>query len=78
VSRPPTIMRAWATLDQMVVTVTHQGGGPEAPYVGLVPQPSSSPGRGVGLWIADQLLVITFSRTPDGFTIRLLAGSVTP
>jgi anti-sigma regulatory factor (Ser/Thr protein kinase) len=73
--RRPVIMRAWAGPRRMVVTVMDHGPGPDDPYVGLVPQSSPAHGRGgLGLWIVDQLVAALYSRSSDGFTVRLVVG----
>lgn len=69
--RPPVRVRAWASADRVVVTVTDQGRGPQDPLVGLVPAREHEPG-GWGLWIAHQLCSdIDLVPSDDDFTVRL-------
>jgi anti-sigma regulatory factor (Ser/Thr protein kinase) len=78
--RPPVTVRIWAAGDRVVVTVHDTGRGPADPLAGLVPVPSSTPGRhlGLGLWVTHQLdIEVTLRHASDGFTVRLrrLPGS---
>lgn len=76
---PPVIVRAWGADERMVVTVSDAGQGPSDPYAGLVPQPAAHEGNGgLGLWVVNQLTVVSYNREPTGFTIRLVAGSPVP
>jgi anti-sigma regulatory factor (Ser/Thr protein kinase) len=75
---PPITMKVWADNDRMIVTVHDHGDGPADPYVGLVPKSSTSSGQGgLGLWIVDQLLPVSYVRG-DGFTIGLVGGRPLP
>ncbi|WP_311560566.1 sensor histidine kinase [Pseudonocardia charpentierae] len=67
--RPPTVLRLWAQLDRITVTVTDTGPGPTDPFVGLLP-PELSNSSGLGLWLSHQLVDIT-RRHPHGNTVRL-------
>ncbi len=72
--RPPVRMRAWAEPGRIVVTVTDAGPGPSDPAAGLMPA-SGGPG-GLGLWLAHQMCAyVSLRRGPDGFTVRLVAGT---
>jgi anti-sigma regulatory factor (Ser/Thr protein kinase) len=74
--RPPIVLRAWTAPRRMVVTVTDTGTGPADPYVGLLPQPGAPEG-GLGLWITHQMCsFVGLHRHPNGFTIRLVAGTL--
>jgi hypothetical protein len=69
--------------DRVVVTVHDTGRGPADPLAGLVPVPSSTPDRhlGLGLWVMHQLDIdVTLRHASDGFTVRLrhLPGSSRP
>jgi anti-sigma regulatory factor (Ser/Thr protein kinase) len=56
----------------MLVVVNDRGLGPEDPYVGLTLQASAMDGDGgFGLWLAHQLVDVTYQHSPDGFTVRL-------
>jgi hypothetical protein len=58
-----------------VATVTDQGHGLTNPFAGLLRTKETST-DGLGLWLAHQICNhVTFSRTNDGFTIRLVAGA---
>jgi anti-sigma regulatory factor (Ser/Thr protein kinase) len=81
--RPPVIARIWAAGDRVVITVHDTGHGPADRLAGLVPVPSSTPDRhlGMGLWVTHQLDIdVTLRYAGDGFTIRLrhLPGSSGP
>jgi anti-sigma regulatory factor (Ser/Thr protein kinase) len=81
--RPPVTVRIWAAGDRVVVTVHDIGCGPADPLAGLVPVPSSTPDRhlGLGLWVTHQLDIdVTLRHASDGFTVRLrhLPGSSRP
>lgn len=76
--RPPTTLRAWAGPDRLVATVHDRGPGPADPFAGLVP-PQSDAAGGCGLWIAHQMCSrVSLVREPDGFTVRLVAGTPRP
>jgi anti-sigma regulatory factor (Ser/Thr protein kinase) len=81
--RPPVTVRIWAAGDRVVVTVHDTGYGPADPLAGLVPVPSSTPDRhlGLGLWVMHQLDIdVTLRHAGDGFTVRVrhLPGSSRP
>jgi anti-sigma regulatory factor (Ser/Thr protein kinase) len=72
--RPPATVRIWAAGERVVVTVHDTGNGPADRLAGLVPAPSSTPDRhlGLGLWVMHQLDIdVTLRHTSDGFTVRL-------
>jgi anti-sigma regulatory factor (Ser/Thr protein kinase) len=72
--RPPVTVRIWAEGDRVVVTVHDTGDGPADRLAGLVPVPSSTPDRhlGLGLWVTHQLDIdVTLRHAGDGFTVRL-------
>jgi anti-sigma regulatory factor (Ser/Thr protein kinase) len=78
--RPPATVRIWAAPDSIVVTVHDTGPGPVDRLAGLVPAPSGTSDRrlGLGLWVIHQLDIdVTLRHTGDGFTVRLrhLPGS---
>jgi len=80
---PPATVRIWAAGERVVVTVHDTGNGPADRLAGLVPVPSSTPDRhlGLGLWVMHQLDIdVTLRHTSDGFTVRLrhLPGSSRP
>ena len=67
-------MRIWAAGERVVVTVHDTGDGPADRLAGLVPVPSSTPDRhlGLGLWVMHQLDIdVTLRYADDGFTVRL-------
>jgi anti-sigma regulatory factor (Ser/Thr protein kinase) len=69
---PPVRLRLWSAADRIVATVTDGGEGPPDPFVGLLPA-ASRESAGLGLWMAHQMCShITFDRTADRFTIRLV------
>jgi anti-sigma regulatory factor (Ser/Thr protein kinase) len=72
--QPPATVRIWAAADRVVVTVRDTGNGPADRLAGLVPVPSSTPDRhlGLGLWVMHQLDIdVTLRHAGDGFTVRL-------
>ena len=72
--RPPATVRIWAAPDSIVVTIHDTGPGPADRLAGLVPAPSGTSDRqlGLGLWVIYQLdLDVTLRRASDGFTVRL-------
>ncbi|SCL23551.1 Anti-sigma regulatory factor (Ser/Thr protein kinase) [Micromonospora rhizosphaerae] len=72
---PPVRMVLWSGADRIVVTVSDAGDGPKDPYAGLLPANNGSAG-GLGLWITYQSCNhVAMHRGPDGFTMRLTAGS---
>jgi anti-sigma regulatory factor (Ser/Thr protein kinase) len=73
---PPVVVRLWSTPRRMVVAVSDTGFGPSDPFAGLLPVAGVETG-GLGLWLAHQLCgLVAFDRSPDGFTIRLVAGEL--
>jgi anti-sigma regulatory factor (Ser/Thr protein kinase) len=74
--RPPVQMRAWSSETRVVITVTDKGDGPTDPFAGLLPTQEDATG-GRGLWIAHQTCShVAYARDPDGWTIRLTAGTL--
>ncbi|MEO3776466.1 sensor histidine kinase [Micromonospora sp. B11E3] len=74
--RPPVRMRLWVGADRVVVTVSDGGHGPQDPFAGLLPAGDGVVVGGLGLWIAHQSCNhVTSHRGPDGFTVRLTAGT---
>lgn len=74
--RPPVTVRIWRGPRSLLVTVHDTGPGPADRTVGLVPTTGSPTGAGMGLWISAQLDVASdLLWTPDGFTVRLRAGT---
>ncbi|MBV9205949.1 MAG: ATP-binding protein [Actinobacteria bacterium] len=72
--RPPVTVRIWATSGRMVVRVHGTGPGPADPLAGLIPARFRPDIAGAGLWIIHMLgLDATLIRSPDGFTVRLVA-----
>lgn len=77
--RPPVQLRAWAAPDRIVVAVRDQGNGPADPYAGYLPGHRNETSAGLGLWLTNQMCSrVTLSNTPDGFTLRLIAGTPPP
>jgi anti-sigma regulatory factor (Ser/Thr protein kinase) len=81
--RPPVTVCIWRAGDRVVVTVHDTGHGPADRLAGLVPVPSSTPDRrlGMGLWVTHQLDIdVTLRHAGDGFTVRLrhLPGPSSP
>jgi len=73
---PPVLFRLWTADDRIVVTVSDSGSGTTDPYAGLLPAPRA-PAGGLGLWLAHQLCDhVHLHRSADGFTVRLIAGSL--
>jgi anti-sigma regulatory factor (Ser/Thr protein kinase) len=69
----PVRLRAWARPGRVVVTVVDRGPGPADAAAGL--RPGAGPG-GLGLWVVHQLCAyVSLQRTPEGFTVRLVAAS---
>ena len=57
------------------MTVSDGGSGTTDPYAGLLPT-ARAPAGGLGLWLAHQLCDhVHLHSSPDGFTVRLIAGS---
>jgi anti-sigma regulatory factor (Ser/Thr protein kinase) len=76
--RPPATVRIWATPGRIVVTVHDKGRGPADRLAGLVPAPSNTSDRrlGLGLWAMHQLDIdIALRHADDGFTVRLRSGT---
>jgi anti-sigma regulatory factor (Ser/Thr protein kinase) len=72
-------VRIWATPGRIVVTVHDKGRGPADRLAGLVPAPSNSSDRrlGLGLWAMHQLDIdVALRHTDDGFTVRLRSGTI--
>jgi anti-sigma regulatory factor (Ser/Thr protein kinase) len=72
--RPLVTVRIWAAPDRVVVTVHDTGPGPANPVAGLVPTPSRTRDRhlGLGLWVIHQLDIdVALRHADDGFTVRL-------
>jgi anti-sigma regulatory factor (Ser/Thr protein kinase) len=75
--QPPVDLRAWAADDRVVVAIRDRGPGPADPFAGYLPRTGHS--GGLGLWTTHQLCSrVTLSPTPDGFTVRLVAGTPHP
>ncbi|HET6949344.1 MAG TPA: anti-sigma factor RsbA family regulatory protein [Acidimicrobiales bacterium] len=73
--RPPVDVRAWAAGSRVVVAVRDRGTGPGDPYAGYLPGISGGAG-GYGMWIMNQAIArASFTTGPDGFTVRLVAGT---
>jgi anti-sigma regulatory factor (Ser/Thr protein kinase) len=76
--RPPATVRIWAAPGRIVVTVHDKGRGPGDHLAGLVPAPSntSDRGLGLGLWAMHQLDIdVALRHADDGFTVRLRGGT---
>jgi anti-sigma regulatory factor (Ser/Thr protein kinase) len=72
---PPVLVRGWAGLDRVVVTVTDRGKGPTDPFAGLQPA-AHAPAGGLGLWLLNQLCDhVATHRDLNGFTIRMISGN---
>jgi anti-sigma regulatory factor (Ser/Thr protein kinase) len=77
--RRPVELRAWAAPERVLVVVRDQGGGPSDPYAGYLPKRGEQVDTGLGLWIAHQICSrVTLTHTPEGFTVRLVAGTPHP
>jgi anti-sigma regulatory factor (Ser/Thr protein kinase) len=77
--RPPVELRAWATRDRVLVVVRDRGGGPSDPYAGYLPGRGEQVDSGLGLWISRQVCSrVTLAHTPEGFVVRLVAGTPYP
>jgi anti-sigma regulatory factor (Ser/Thr protein kinase) len=77
--RPPATVRIWATPGRIVVTVHDKGRGPADRLAGLVPAPSNTSDRrlGLGLWTMHQLDIdVALRHADDGFTVRLRSGTI--
>jgi anti-sigma regulatory factor (Ser/Thr protein kinase) len=76
--RPPVDLRAWATRRRIVVSVTDRGPGPSDPFAGFLPRRGDEAG-GLGLWMVNQACSrVAYLPEPDGFTIRVTAGTLPP
>jgi anti-sigma regulatory factor (Ser/Thr protein kinase) len=74
--RPPVMLCAWRSPDEVTVTITDHGGGPTDPTVGLAPADRAPGEGGFGLWIAHQLCrEVTLHRAGDAFSVRLVASN---
>jgi anti-sigma regulatory factor (Ser/Thr protein kinase) len=71
---PPVTVRAWVSPGRFVCTVTDRGAGFDDPFAGYVRGGGEDLPEGrLGLWLARQLCdEVTTSRTPEGFTARLV------
>jgi len=77
--RPPVDLRAWAAADRVLVVVRDRGRGPSDPYAGYLPRRGEQVDSGLGLWITRQVCSrVTLTQTPEGFTVRLVAGTPYP
>lgn len=71
----PAQVRYWVGPDRVVITVTDAGKGPLDPFAGLRAA-AHAPAGGLGLWLTHQLCDhVAMSRTPEGFTIRMISGN---
>jgi anti-sigma regulatory factor (Ser/Thr protein kinase) len=69
--RPPIVVRAWFAPDRVVVSVLDHGGGPDNPFVGMLPL-ESAPAGGLGLHVVYQTCsLVTMSRNESDFTVHL-------
>lgn len=72
--QPPVDLRAWDAEDRVVVAIRDRGRGPADPFAGYLPRTDDL--GGLGLWTTHQACRrVTLSPTPDGFTVRLVAGT---
>ena len=77
--RPPVELRAWAAPHRVLVIVRDRGSGPSDPYAGYLPRRGEQVDTGMGLWITRQVCSrVTLTQTPDGFAVRLVAGTPYP
>ena len=77
--RPPVEFRAWAAPERVLVVVRDRGSGPSDPYAGYLPRRGEQVDSGLGLWITRQVCSrVTLSQTPEGFAVRLVAGTPYP
>jgi anti-sigma regulatory factor (Ser/Thr protein kinase) len=77
--RPPVELRAWAAPDRVLVVVRDKGSGTSDPYAGYLPRRGEQVDGGLGLWITRQLCRrVTLTQTPEGFAVRLVAGTPYP
>jgi len=77
--RPPATVRIWATPARIVVTVHDTDRGPADHLAGLIPAPTHTSDRrlGLGLWAMHQLGIDVALRHPDdGFTVRPPGGTI--
>jgi anti-sigma regulatory factor (Ser/Thr protein kinase) len=72
--KPPVTVRVWPTPDWVLCTVTDRGRGFDDPFTGYVRGAGETLPEGrFGLWLARQLSdELVASRTPEGFTVRLV------
>lgn len=71
---PPVVVRCWAGVNRIVVTVSDRGRGPTDPFAGLQAA-AHAPNGGFGLWLAHQLCDhVTMDHGDDGFTLRMISG----
>ena len=72
---PPVTLRAWASDDEVLVTVDDCGPGIDDPFAGLVVECRDMGAGGRGLWMAHQLCGdVALMNHSDGFRVRLVAG----
>ena len=77
--RPPVELRAWAAPERVLVIVRDRGSGPSDPYAGYLPRRGEQVDTGLGLWIIHQVCSrVTLTHAPEGFTVRLVAGTPHP
>jgi anti-sigma regulatory factor (Ser/Thr protein kinase) len=77
--RPPVEFRAWAAPERVLVVVRDRGSGPSDPYAGYLPRRGEQVDSGLGLWITRQVCSrVTLIQTPEGFAVRLVAGTPYP
>lgn len=72
--QPPVTARVWLSPGRVVCTVTDRGAGFDDPFAGYLRGAGEDLPEGrFGLWLARQLChELTTSRTPEGFTARLV------
>jgi len=77
--RPPTVLRLWTKPGRGTVTVTDAGPGPVDPLVSQLPKELLTDAAddpvtpALGLWLIHQLVDVSRSSDPSGYTIRLTA-----
>jgi anti-sigma regulatory factor (Ser/Thr protein kinase) len=71
---PPVTVRAWPARGRVVCTVTDRGAGFDDPFAGYLRGAGEELPEGrFGLWLTRQLCRdVVMSRTPEGFTARLV------
>jgi anti-sigma regulatory factor (Ser/Thr protein kinase) len=73
--RPPVELRAWAAPNRVLVVVGERSNGPRDPLRRVPAEAGEQVDSGLGLWIIRQVCSrVTLTKTPDGFTVRLVAG----